>query len=258
MQTTHHPIPESIQQQVRKLRLSGLLSSLPLRLAEAQNHQLSAAQFLELVLQDELNVRHQRELARRQSAASFRESRALEGFDFSFNSSINRQQVYELASCHFIEEKRDAILVGPPGVGKSHIVQALGREVVRRGYGVLYRSIFDVVRDVLEAHDAAQEGRVIKKYLKPDLLIIDDMGLKAVPERGAEILLEIIMRRYEVRSTMMTSNRPLEEWGKLLGDVPSAGAILDRLLHRAEILVIQGESYRLKERAQRAAAAKRE
>lgn len=127
MQTTHHPIPESIQQQARKLRLSGLLSSLPLRLAEAQNHQLSAAQFLELVLQDELNVRHQRELARRQSAASFRESRALEGFDFSFNSSINRQQVYELASCHFIEEKRDAILVGPPGVGKSHIVQALGR-----------------------------------------------------------------------------------------------------------------------------------
>ena len=102
------------------------MSSLPLRLAEAQHHQLSAAQFLELVLQDELNVRHQRELARRQSAASFRESRALEGFDFSFNSSINRQQVYELASCHFIEEKRDAILVGPPGVGKSHIVQAWG------------------------------------------------------------------------------------------------------------------------------------
>jgi DNA replication protein DnaC len=93
---------------------------------------------------------------------------------------------------------------------------------------------------------------------KPDLLIIDDMGLKAVPERSAEILLEIIMRRHEVRSTMMTSNRPLEEWGKLLGDVPSAGAILDRLLHRAEILVIQGESYRLKERAQRAAALRRE
>lgn len=207
---------------------------------------------MELILQDELNVRHQRELARRQSAASFRESRALEQFDFSFNPNVNRQQVYTLATCQFIEEKRDAILVGPPGVGKSHIVQAVGREAVRRGYGVLYRSIFDVVRDVLEAHDAAAEGRILKKYLKPDLLIIDDMGLKAVPERGAEILMEIIMRRYEVRSTMMTSNRPLEEWGKLLGDVPSAGAILDRILHRAEILVIHGNSYRLKERAHQA------
>lgn len=252
----HPTVPETIQQQARKLRLSGLLASLPLRLAEAQTHPFDAARFLESVLQDELNVRHQRELARRQSAANFRESRALESFDFGFNASINRQQVYELASCQFMEEKRDVILIGPPGVGKSHIAQAVGREVVRRGYGVLYRSIFDVVRDVLEAHDAAQEGRVIKKYLKPDLLIIDDMGLKAVPDRGAEVLLEIIMRRYEMRSTMMTSNRPLEEWGKLLGDVPTAGAILDRLLHRAEILVIQGDSYRLKERTERSSLAK--
>jgi DNA replication protein DnaC len=148
-----------------------------------------------------------------------------------------------------VREKRDVLRVGPPGVGKSHIAQSVGREAVKAGFTVLYRSVFDLVRDLLEPETQAEESRLLKRYLKPDLLIIDDMGLKILPAKSGEILLEIIMRRYENRSTMMTSNRPVEEWGKLLCDVPAASAILDRLLHHAEIIAITGRSYRLKEGA---------
>src|SRR6516164_1083407 len=130
-------------------------------------------------------------------------------------------------------------------MGKSHLVQAIGLEALKAGFLVLYRSIFDLVRELLAQETQAAESRLLSKYLKPDLLVIDDMGLKVLPQKSGEILLEIIMRRYENRSTMMTSNRPIEEWGKLLNDVPAASAILDRLLHRAEIIPINGRSYRL-------------
>ena len=141
-------------------------------------------------------------------------------------------------------------MTGSPGVGKSHLAQAIGAEAVKAGFVVLYRSIFDLVRELLVQETQAGESRLLNKYLKPDLLIIDDMGLKILPPKSGEILLEIIMRRYENRSTMMTSNRPIEEWGKLLSDVPAASAILDRLLHHAEIIPINGRSYRLKEGAE--------
>jgi DNA replication protein DnaC len=230
----------TLKQHIQNLHLSGLLSSLELRLQEAEANRLPYAQFLELLLQDEINVRHQRMIARRRKSADFREPRSLENFDFGFNPSINRAQIYELAACQFVRQHRDVLLVGPPGVGKSHLVQAIGLEVLKAGFVVLYRSIFDLVRELLTQETLAGEARLLNKYLKPDLLIIDDMGLKILPSKSGEILLEIIMRRYENRSTMMTSNRPIEEWGKLLSDVPAAGAILDRLLHHAEIIPITG------------------
>jgi DNA replication protein DnaC len=239
----------TLKQHIQNLHLSGLLSSLELRLQEAEANRLPYAQFLELLLQDEINVRHQRMLARRRKSADFREPRSLENFDFGFNPSINRAQIYELAACQFVRQHRDVLLVGPPGVGKSHLVQAIGLEVLKAGFVVLYRSIFDLVRELLTQETLASEARLLNKYLKPDLLIIDDMGLKILPSKSGEILLEIIMRRYENRSTMMTSNRPIEEWGKLLSDVPAAGAILDRLLHHAEIIPITGRSYRLQPNA---------
>jgi DNA replication protein DnaC len=200
-----------------------------LRLQEAEANRLPYAQFLELLFQDEINIRHQRLINRRHKLAEFRELRSLENFDFSFNPTINRALIYELATGQFVAQRRDVLLVGPPGVGKSHLVQAIGREVLRAGFLVLYRSIFDLVRELLSQETQLGEGRLSKKYLKPDLLIIDDMGLKILPQKSGEILLELIMRRYENRSTMMTSNRPIEEWGKLLSDVPAASAILDRL-----------------------------
>ena len=230
----------------RKLRLSGLLSSLELRLEEARTHQLPHDQFLELIFQDELNVRQQRLIDKRTKDAGFRDQKTLDDFDWTFNPSIKRQQIYELATGQFIRQRRDVLMIGPPGLGKSHLVQAIGYHLIKAGFHVLYTSIFDLVRELQADQSPAELDRTLTRYLKPDLLAIDDMGLKILPPKAGEILLEIILRRYENRSTFMTSNRPIEEWGKLLNDVPAATAILDRFLHHADIIEMKGRSYRLR------------
>jgi DNA replication protein DnaC len=240
---------ESLQRTLKKLRLSGMTQSLDVRLQEAAGNRLNHMEFLELILQDELLVRNERQIQRRVKAAAFRELRTLEDFDWQFNPSIKKKQIYDLATCQFINKGLDVCWLGPPGTGKSHLCQAIGYQGIKAGFTVRYRSVFDVRRDFLHEEAFADQDKVLTQYLKPDLLIIDDMGMKQLPKRSGEYLFEIIMRRYETKSTMMTSNRPLEDWGKLIGDVPSATAILDRFLHHAEIITITGRSYRLKDRA---------
>jgi DNA replication protein DnaC len=236
---------DRLRSALSKLRLSGLSESLEVRLHEAASHNLNHAEFLELLLQDELMMRSQRLISRRVKSACFRDLKTLDQFDWSFNPAIKKKQIFDLATGRFIREARDVLWLGPPGLGKSHLVQALGYQAIKAGFLVLYRSIFDVVRDFLHDEALGQDDKILARYLKPDLLIIDDMGMKQLPKRSGEYLFEIIMRRYEKRSTMMTSNRPLEDWGKLIGDVPAASAILDRFLHHAEIIQISGKSYRL-------------
>ena len=239
---------DALRSALKKLRLSGLLEGLEVRLQEAAGHGLSHAEFLELIVQDELAVRSDRQLQRRVKAALFRELKPLDQFDWAFNPSIKKKQVLDLATCHFVRERRDVLWLGPPGVGKSFLVQAVGYQAIKAGHAVLYRSVFDVARDFLHDEALSAEDKVLARYLKPDLLIIDDMGMKQLPKRSGEYLFEVVMRRYETRSTMMTSNRPLEDWGKLLGDVPTATAILDRFLHHAEVVQMNGRSYRLRDR----------
>lgn len=242
-----HP---NLQHTLRQLRLSGLASSLELRLGEARANNLDHGEFLELLLQDELNVRRQRMIERRTKTADFRERRTLDSFDFGFNPSIDRRLIHELATGGFLDRAEDILLIGPPGVGKSHLAQAIGHELIKTGKIVLYRSIFDILSDLRADVPDPKHVRTMKRYLKCDLLIIDDMGVKQLPHHSGEHLFEIIMRRYELRSTLMTSNRPLEEWGKLIGDVPTATAILDRFLHHAKVIKIKGKSYRMNQAAQ--------
>ena len=241
---------DALQTTLRKLRLSGLAQTLDVRLQEAQGHNLSHVEFLELILQDELLVRDERQINRRVKAAAFRELKPLDQFDWLFNPGLPKKQVFDLATCRFVRENRDVLIIGPPGTGKSFIVQAVGYQAIKLGFLVLYRSIFDVVRDFLHDEVLGEDDKVLARYLKPDLLIVDDMGMKQLPRRSGEVLFEIIMRRYETKSTMMTSNRPLEDWGKLIGDVPSATAILDRFLHHVEVLTFAGKSYRLRKQTE--------
>ena len=155
-----------------------------------------------------------------------------------------RKQIYDLAAGHFIRQATDVLFIGPPGVGQTHLAQALGYAAIRRNFQVLDRSIFDLGRDFLKDEAFHQQDRVLRRYLKPDLLIIDDRGLQARPKHSVEYLLEVVRHCYENRSPSMTSNRPLQDWGKLLGDVPAASAILDRFRHHAQTITIAGRSYR--------------
>ena len=239
---------DRLQDALKKLRLSGMAHSLDVRLQEATANSLNPQEFLELIVQDELDTRKDRLIARRVKVADFRDPKHLDDFNWGFNPSVPKKPIFELATGKFIQQAKDVLLLGPPGVGKSHLAQAIGHQAILLGFAVLYRSVFDLVRELMQDETLSGEDKTLARYLKPELLIIDDMGIKQLPKRSGEYLFEIVMRRYEKRSTLMTSNRPIEEWGKLLGDVPAASAILDRFLHHAEIITIQGRSYRLKDR----------
>lgn len=225
-----------------------MLASLEVRNQEAMAGELSYYDFLELLVQDEVDQRRDRRTQRLIKRAGFREVRTLDQFDFGFNPGINRKEIFDLAAGRYLERKRNILLLGPSGVGKSHLAQALGLCAIQRGHPVRYRSAFDLAVELGEAEVAGTRKAAVQVLVKPDLLIIDDFGLRTLPATAAEDFLEVLMRRYEVSSTIFTSNRPLEDFGKVLHDHTAAMAILDRFLHHAHVIKIKGKSYRLQRR----------
>ncbi len=241
-----------IERNLKSLRLNGMIATLESRLVQA-NQGTSFPEVLACLVQDELDSRKSRLIETRFKASGLKEQPTLTEFDWGFNPKLPKKEIYELVTGKFIRDGHDALLIGSPGTGKSLIAQTVGNAAILAGYKVVYREAHTFFEDLFEATQLRRRKKVTKLFSEADLLIIDDLFLrKKVPEQAADDLLDIILNRYSSRrSTLITSNRPLEDWGKLLKDNAASSAILDRLLHRGNLLKFEGKSYRLKEAASR-------
>jgi DNA replication protein DnaC len=236
-----------LERALRQLRLGGMAAVLEPRLRQAQTEAMAPIDLLSSLINDELTRRSERLLERRRKQALFRDpDKGLDNFDFTFNPKMNRSLVFDLATCGFINRREDALFLGPGGTGKSHLAQAIGQAAIQQGHRVLYRETHVLLDQLAEAIAEGTRREFMETLTTVPLLIIDDFGMRKLPLTAAEDLLEIIMRRYERASTLLTSNRPVEDWGKLLGDVAAVTAMLDRLLHHGHVLKCGPRSWRTK------------
>jgi len=237
-------LKHQLQPYLKQLRLSGILETLDARHRQAVEGQWTPIEFLARLLEDEVERRAQKQLALRLRRAAVHSAKTLEGFDFAFNPSLNRQKVLALASCDFVRHKRNLLICGPTGVGKSHLAQALVHEACRQGFSALFINTHEMLRHIHGGRADQSVDRRIKQYCRPDLLVLDDFGLKPLSASMPEDLYDIINERYEKGAILITSNRSPSEWPGLFGNPLLAAAGLDRLTHHAELLVIQGDSFR--------------
>ena len=236
-----------LQSSLRQLRLGGMAAVLETRLRQAQAEPMAPIDLLAMLVSDELTRRSDRLLDRRRKLAAFRDpNKTLDNFDFTFNPKLNRSMVFDLATGAFIDRREDALFLGPGGTGKSHLAQAIGQAAILQGHKVLYRETHILLEEVAEAVLDGTRKQYMESISSVALLIIDDFGMRKLPQTAAEDLLEIVMRRYERASTLLTSNRPVDDWGKLLADVATVGAMLDRLLHHGHVLKCGPKSWRTK------------
>src|SRR6478736_448508 len=236
-----------LERSLRQLHLSGMAAVIETRLRQSQAEAMAPIDLIACLVSDELTLRADRLLQRRRKQAGFRDpDKTLDNFDFGFNPKMNRSLVFDLATGAFIAKHEDALFLGPPGTGKSHLAQAIGLAAIQQGYRVVYRETHTLLNDIADATLDGTRKQHMEMLSTVPLLIIDDLGMRKLPPTAAEDLLEIVMRRYERASTLLTSNRPVEDWGKLLGDTAAVSSMLDRLLHHGHVLKCGPRSWRTK------------
>ncbi len=248
-------MPE-LERSLTNLRLSGMTATLQARALQVANHEMDFLEAFSWLVQDELDRRRSRLLDRRHLLSGLPDRKDLTSFDWTYNPRLPRREVLELATLKFIEAKEDVLVIGPPGTGKSHMAKALATTAVGRGFKVLYREAHQLIEDITEARELGQMRKLRTQLAGADLLLIDDLFLRKLPTQAGDELTEVLMVRHEKASTIITSNRPLEDWTRLLGDVVVVTPLLDRLMHHGHLLKFDGKSWRLKEAAARAAQKK--
>jgi len=242
-----------LERALRALRLSGMTATLQTRALQVANHDLDFIAAFSALVQDELDRRRSRLLERRFSLSGLSERKDLKDFDWSYNPRVPKREIHELATLKFIEAHEGALLIGPPGLGKSHVAKALAHLAVQRGYKVFYREAHVLIEEINEARELGELRKYRAQMKAAELLVIDDLFLRKLPANAGDELADVIMSRYEKLSTIITSNRPVDDWAKLLGDVVVVTPLLDRLMHHGHLLKFEGKSWRLKEAAARVA-----
>jgi len=248
-----------IEKTLEHLRLHGMRATLEARLLQASQSQMSLLDVFACLFQDEMDYRRSKLIDRRFQASGLDERKLMNDFDWSFNPRLPKREIMELITIKFVQQSEDALLVGKPGTGKSHVAKAIAHASIQACYQVIYRPAHIFFENLFEAAQTGRTKRIFKLFSEADLLVIDDLFLrKKLPENAADDLLDVVLNRYSKRkSTLITSNRPIEDWGKLLKDNAASSAILDRLLHRGHLLEFEGKSYRLKDAAKRLAERKK-
>ena len=245
-------MPE-LERSLRALRLSGMTATLENRALQVAQHQMDFLEAFSALVQDELDRRRSRLIDRRFSLSGLAERKDLNAFDWQYNAKLPRREILELATLKFIQEREDGLFIGSPGVGKSHIAKSLALLAVQRGYTVFYREAHVLIEDINQARELGEIRKYRATLKAADLVVIDDLFLRKLPPNAGDELADVIMSRYENSSTLITSNREIEDWGKLLGDVVIVTPLLDRLMHHGNLLKFTGKSWRLKESAERLA-----